>query len=276
MSIKRPRAKDSATLATFPKHAVNLVPITPALRAAYIGYLNTRGDPAKVVPVGYKAPIKEQLQGLYRSHAKKYALDWIGRLRENDDYPYCPMCGNTGREDLEHYLPESHFPEFAFFSFNIIPSCTICNRKRLHHANAPGVPLRMLHPYFDGQILNTPLLSVQIDGTAMANGSITYAMPAFKPAPLLPDGHFLYARLTNHLGRCVEPNSFRRWVSGRWKLWLQKAHTYSAANLPGEIQKELDAEIALGGTNNWTAAFLRGLLANVGAMTWIHQNPVIV
>jgi hypothetical protein len=250
--------------------------VIPALRAAYNDYLSKRGAPSTVVPVGFEPAIKLSLLGLYKSSAKKYKLNWIRDLRSSASYPYCPMCGHPGRQDIEHYLPESHFPEFAFFSFNLIPSCTTCNRKRGRYANQPGQALGLLHPYFDGPILSTPLLSVKIEGTTLANGTVTYAAPSFLPIALLPPGNALHPRLANHLDRCIQTDDFTRWVTGRWVVWRQKAHTYSLVDLPGEITKELNAEVDAGGINNWTAAFLRGLSADVSVMNWIHQNPLLI
>jgi len=42
----------------------------------------------------------------------------------------CPYCNIEGASQVEHYLPEEDFPEFAFLVQNLIPSCWTCNSKK--------------------------------------------------------------------------------------------------------------------------------------------------
>lgn len=279
ISIKPPRVRNSATLSTFDASRPELVTLRPLIRNSYIEYLADAGDPNVLKPIKVAPDEKESLLTLYKSSYKKrkndeYRLNWIYDLRNGDNMPYCPMCGNVGRDALDHYLPESLFPEFAFFSYNLVPTCTACNGKRSNKANAPGVQLRLLHPYFDGKDLDTPILTVKIIGMPDATGSVTYAMPSLKLAPYIPLGDPLYPRLENHIARCVSKAHFIRWVKGRWKLWRDKAHRFkSLPKLQDALKKELAAEITAGGVNNWTAAFLRGLVDDPVATDWLRLNP---
>ena len=42
----------------------------------------------------------------------------------------CPYCEIDRAETLDHFIPKEHYPEFAVFSFNLVPCCDVCNRKK--------------------------------------------------------------------------------------------------------------------------------------------------
>lgn len=284
ISVPYPRIKNSKTISVFPVHAPSLLPLASDLKTAYRVYRINKGSPSTIRSLNTMQPGKispaqiMELSGLYETTYKKLKedhrhLDWAYDLRKCDTLPYCPMCGNTGRDALDHYLAKANYPEFSILSFNLVPTCTACNSKRSNSANAQGTLLPLIHPYFDGPRLNSPLVWVEINAD---KGSVppTYLMPSFRLVPAIPETDPLFPRLANHLNKCVEETQLRRWVTGRWKLWRIKAPDYrSVSELGNDVNRELKAEVDVGGTNNWTAAFLRGLLATPSAMQWMMNNP---
>lgn len=279
ISLKPPCFQSSATLSTFSDSASALLNLIPNLKSAYICYLRNEGKPSIVVPLGGILPFQvTQLTGIYESTYKKlvgdkYKLNWIFDLRNGDDLPYCPMCGNAGRDALDHYLPKADYPEFSFFKFNLVPTCTACNSRRGKYANKPGTVLGLLHPYFDGPELNSPLTMVEIQGDNFSGGT-TYEFPSFKLVPIISTTHHLFFRLENHLNLCVKPSALTRWIKGRWSFWRVKACMFpDLLSLQVSVSSELNSEIIVGGPNNWTVAFLRGLLLNKNALEWLRLNP---
>ena len=284
--VPYPRIKNSKTISIFPEYAPALLPLVPDLKRAYRAYRFNKGSPSVIFPINAIQPgrislIQEKaLTSLYEATYKKLKedhrhLDWAYELRKSDELPYCPMCGNTGRDALDHYLAKADYPEFAILSFNLVPTCTACNSKRSNSANVQGTLLPLIHPYFDGPRLNSPLISVEI-GADKETIPPTYIMPTFRLVPSIPETDPLFPRLENHLNKCVEETQLRRWVTGRWMLWRIKAPDYRLmSELIKEINRELSAEVDVGGPNNWTAAFLRGLLATPLAMQWLMDNPTL-
>lgn len=60
---------------------------------------------------------------------------------------YCSVCQQqicVGTRDLDHFLPQSHFPILCLRHFNIVPMCAICNRNYKGN-NLPDIPI--IHPY---------------------------------------------------------------------------------------------------------------------------------
>lgn len=60
----------------------------------------------------------------------------------------CPLCCQRDAQTLDHFLPESEFPEFSVLPLNLVPACYSCNKAKLDY-----VPVdyegQTLHPYFD-------------------------------------------------------------------------------------------------------------------------------
>jgi len=76
---------------------------------------------------------------------------------------YCPFCGinqlqvyqNVSNFDIDHFLPKSLYPQYAFSLYNLIPICKHCNqnikkdRDPLEFATAnPDNKWSIFHPYF--------------------------------------------------------------------------------------------------------------------------------
>ena len=286
ISVAYPRNRNSDTLQCFTTFSPILAPLIPILRECYVKYRINRGNPRLVFPLNHTNPgtisaLQETaLHALYRTTYKKLKedyrkLDWAYDLRKSADLPYCPMCGNTGRDALDHYLAKADYPEYSVFTFNLVPTCTACNSKRGNNANQAGSALALIHPYFEGSKLNAPLVHVDIQGDDSGLVPPTFEIPSFKLVPTLPPNDPLYNRLDNHLTKCVDSTQLTRWVMGRWKSWRIKAFKYdSTVALCTAIADELDAEVKVGGTNNWTAAFLRGLLRTPLALEWLRNNPI--
>lgn len=59
----------------------------------------------------------------------KYFCDFIFNFRNDNRSFFCYMCGGMNAGTLDHLLPKDIYPEFSFFSKNLIPSCD-CNSKK--------------------------------------------------------------------------------------------------------------------------------------------------
>lgn len=88
---------------------------------------------------------------LYEDHMVK--VDGVQRyvylgVKGRSDLNRCPFCLQRDVSTLDHYLPKTTFPEFSVFPLNLVPSCSMCNQKKLDWVAA--VPEQLLfHPYYD-------------------------------------------------------------------------------------------------------------------------------
>ncbi len=61
---------------------------------------------------------------------------------------YCPICGISPPNELDHHLPKAKFKPLAIYVLNLIPVCGTCNRKK--SAMASNKPEhRFIHVYLD-------------------------------------------------------------------------------------------------------------------------------
>ncbi|TGM04718.1 hypothetical protein EHQ86_11000 [Leptospira yasudae] len=71
----------------------------------------------------------------------------------------CVNCFIGNNEELDHFLPQSHFPYLSIFHLNLVPICGVCNKNK--GENIPRKEKDYLHPYFD-RIPNTEYLKCRL------------------------------------------------------------------------------------------------------------------
>ncbi|MBN8979211.1 MULTISPECIES: hypothetical protein [Nitrobacteraceae] len=120
---------------------------------------------------------KEDLSNVYdRVLVRGKGRPVYDRLRAGAKYRRCPLCGARDVKTLDHYLPQSGYPEFAVFPANLVPSCSDCNKVKQEHAPRAHAE-QTFHPYFDDWsshrilratigITNTVQVSFSIDPVA--------------------------------------------------------------------------------------------------------------
>ena len=54
----------------------------------------------------------------------------IKDAQDNGTLSKCPYCGITRPHTYDHYLPESHYPEFSVHTINLVPCCSTCNSSK--------------------------------------------------------------------------------------------------------------------------------------------------
>lgn len=73
-------------------------------------------------------------------------------------YHFCSVCQQQiciGTRDLDHFLNKKYYPILSLSSFNLVPMCSICNRK-FKKTKLPDVPV--VHPYdVEFPIKNIPI-----------------------------------------------------------------------------------------------------------------------
>ncbi|EQB87921.1 hypothetical protein J2Z44_001298 [Clostridium punense] len=60
----------------------------------------------------------------------------------------CPMCGKRTVSTLDHYLPKTKYPTYAVTAFNLLASCSECNKVKLTKTIASREE-ETIHPYYD-------------------------------------------------------------------------------------------------------------------------------
>ena len=75
----------------------------------------------------------------------------------------CPLCGIGIVRSLDHYLPQSKYPEYVVTPANLIPSCIDCNKAKFTRFPQQAAQ-QTIHPYFDNYTQETWLRAEVIEG----------------------------------------------------------------------------------------------------------------
>ncbi|NVJ46732.1 MAG: hypothetical protein HWE07_06380, partial [Cytophagia bacterium] len=132
------------------------------INEAYAAFEETKANPwalSENTTISDRA--KKVLKVRYKS-ARVNSLEFIKDLRSSFSTDFCLMCGGYGNGSLDHYLPQSMYPEFAIYSNNLVPACN-CNSlrgNRIMDENGDG---RIIHPYYD-LFLEEQLYVVRFNG----------------------------------------------------------------------------------------------------------------
>jgi hypothetical protein len=232
--------------------------VASAVRATHHTYLTTSRDPNTIKPLGIDKVTADWIRASYKSAPKYLSLDWITRARNDHELTACPMCGGTAVSTLEHVLPKANYPEFAVLSFNLVPCCDGCQRRR----SAKGKAFSFVHPYFDHALLSAIRVAVRF--------TPDYRKVIFSWTIQGLGGSDL-ARAQKHLDDSVPPLLFKRHMKALWSTWHLRCFKAGAGTTLVRIQEDLgDAEYFA--PNSWDAVFLRGLASDPLALAWMETS----
>ncbi|MBP5100033.1 hypothetical protein HUS93_29320, partial [Pseudomonas protegens] len=196
---------------------------------------------------------KHALELAYTNKSEAAGLSWLNNIYING-LGSCPFCGGDGARTIEHYLPQTSYPEFSIFSLNLMPSCGDCNRKR-NASNAYGAPIKLLHPYFDGALLDKINLYTSINFLlGVPSFSLTYERSLFDDNQQL--------RIDHHIETSIDDTAFfnRTWAS----LEALKIHAEKCNSIEDLKTNILSEQIyiceATGDLNSWHHNLCKGLM----------------
>lgn len=125
-----------------------LTALLPRIRNRYAAYsqieLNNR-----IAADNFTQSEKEALQSLYSSKTQtaKSIIESITTIHLLIQAGCCLSCGIGEPDEVDHFLPQEHFPEFSIFHKNLVPICGTCNQ--IKGKNIPGGARDYFHPMFD-------------------------------------------------------------------------------------------------------------------------------
>ena len=96
---------------------------------------------------------RDDLEKLYTEYLvslSKPARQAIYDVIMNGANEECPFCGGIGvPNNLDHFLPKIHFPQYSLLPWNLVPSCEKCNMGEKGQAYASCAEEQFIHPYLD-------------------------------------------------------------------------------------------------------------------------------
>lgn len=177
----------------------------------------------------------------------------------------CPMCGSLKTGTADHYLPKADYPEFAFYSWNLVPACD-CNTKRGSALYGPGVDERIIHPFYEKKLLER-IISTDFD---FSKGTPALTIKKIYPTGINP------TTIDFHVKNIHEKTTMLDWLIAEWARLLE-APMDSMTWYPDvtvrkiqvdhrvvELMKASDKK--LGTPNNWMSALFHGVHSSSQAL----------
>ncbi|NVH63587.1 HNH endonuclease family protein [Pseudomonas simiae] len=222
------------------------------LAAAYAQYVLTQGDP-QMGSIGLTEEQARCFSSAYNNKSRKFGLSWIEGLTAHR-LNTCPMCGGLGGKTVEHYLPKGPYPEFSVFSYNLFPSCESCNSTR-GSRHKKGVAYKLLHPFFDVDILSNVVLVTELDLRVGGAGfNLVFNESAFTDVEI--------RRVRFHIDMCLDVKAFEgvsRSYLDECSVRARMSNTYQ--NFNSSLRTEVQILEGTSSGNSWRAALFRGLLS---------------
>ncbi len=108
---------------------------------------------------------KTALKHLYSSKTAtaKKVIDSVSKAQLLKQAGICLSCGIGDADQINHFLPKEHFPEFSILHKNLVPICGTCNE--IKGDNVPGIGKNYMHPMFD-ELPDVPFFEVSINYSA--------------------------------------------------------------------------------------------------------------
>lgn len=116
---------------------------------SYREYARERGNPWMISGHVKNAEFQQAMGSLYGSTME--AVSYISALRKSTRGRCCAFCGSLNNNQIDHFLPKEHYPEFSIFLQNLFPICA-CNQTKGKKTTGAKVGERFLHPKFDRKI----------------------------------------------------------------------------------------------------------------------------
>ena len=103
----------------------------------YAKYIDLESN-GRINPVAFSLDEKNALLSLYGSKTKtaKIIVDEVLGMVNPNHSDSCLYCGIGEIDQIDHYLPQEHFPEYSILHKNLIPICGTCNE--IKGSNIPG------------------------------------------------------------------------------------------------------------------------------------------
>lgn len=116
-------------------------------------YKNYNAEKARLEKIGVSAISKEEdkaaIHSAFNSSFKKnIKKSELAKIYE-ECQSVCPYCGDGKIEEIDHYIPKEHYPEFTLYPGNLIPLCNKCNKKKSDKFLDAGGKRQFIYFYCD-------------------------------------------------------------------------------------------------------------------------------
>lgn len=239
--------------------------------AEYQHYIEVRGDAWQLnEPMQLINGLGNALKNHYDTQPAD--LEIIKRIRDEASPDVCPMCGSPKTSQVDHLAPRDTYPEFSFFTRNLVPSCD-CNGFKKLTFKGPLVGQRVLHPYYD-TVMQQRLAYVEFADDFEAPMVEIRVHDAFRDD----------LAVNFHVDKILRKTRLLHWAGAKWAAIQRRPESVFPLmqNHPGPltsavvhdvIQQHVQAKDDEFGTpNNWDSMVYGGILISGDATEYIARR----
>lgn len=252
--------------------------IHPLDLSVYISGDRLRVESAKTVgPSENQDPLerlverrKNSLKGLYKPDSAKELYTTLATMRDEHQLRFCPCCGEPGKPGtLDHYLPQSVYPELSVVIENLTPMCSDCQEYKGNKVLDRQGNKTYLHPYFDP--IDLVLIKLDIHPPFVNPAGFIASVPETVPEALrgLVERHL---REIEFISRFEEFCSFE--YSDLLSTLAQDKLDPHRESVVQSITRFLN-KAQRKAPNFWEAIFYRGVLSNPELLEFLEVSDLI-
>jgi hypothetical protein len=226
---------------------------------AYAAYDGSAATVCGLQPIITQPATEADLRGNY-TYLTQSAKDIRAEILRGSPDGRCPLCDQGRVATLDHYLPQTTFPEFAILPVNLIPACAECNRTKAAAYEEAGEGL-FLHAYLDVLPSKTRFLFAR---TGVDEGAFAVSFHVEPPRSLAAD---LRRRIRSHFARLGLADYYR--AEGVNELTERGGSIKelvdggaSVGDVGGYLRREADSVAKARGCNYWRYALLDAAAAS--------------
>lgn len=196
----------------------------------------------------------------------------IEHIRNLGSPTVCPMCGSLKPSQVDHVAPKDIYPEFSFFSRNLVPACD-CNglKKLTFKGKHPGE--RILHPYYD-EVMKERLVYLYFSEN-LESPHVTL---------LISPDHHMNMAVQFHVEHILRKTRIFYWANSKWATLLRTPEKFIPAlkyhlgelginTLIKVVAEQLEnADDIYGTPNNWESMFLAGVMQSHNVMNFLAHR----
>lgn len=252
---------DKISLPTDPRHyhIKNVCNHREDLKKSYINYIFFTKK-YRLLDVPINSSIQKIGKKSFIEHydnPKKFS-DFIDDFREKNRSDFCYMCGGLNAGTLDHILPKDIYPEFSFFSKNLVPSCECNSKKNTNLSSA-------LNPHFY-QECDAELYCLDIKNISEANNQISFEFE-IKVNNIPKIKSILEKHLENHILKYSDINNYMKNHISEMLSNPFEAFSIDEKMSRNEIKRSINillkgAKFQSKSENRWDVILYKGFLAN--------------
>ena len=234
-----------------------------AIFDAYDNYVEHKKNLELLSPIEFEQEItKEQWNDIYKNIKDELLKKWRELLGDENIPSRCPSCGISAPSDAEHFLARSQYREFSAFMLNLIPWCSICNRKKGKYLTDSNGVRKFLNCYWD-DIDKYCFWECQVD---IIQYTVSFNVVQPKGCP-----DELFKIVNNHASHLDLSNRFLKLGTDKLNeiiIEIKQFKTMPLKTVTSIIDARIQAITEMHGINYWERILYIGFLKSLTPSTW--------